>query len=357
MVLTLAINYFFLSRGIAKGIEVLAKIGMPLLFLFAVILMFRVLTLDTPDPGHPDWSVGAGLAFMWNPDFSRLGQASVWLLAAGQIFFTLSLGQGIIATYASYLRETDDVALNGLTTSMTNEFAEVVLGGTIAIPVAVAFFGLAETQAIARSGAFDLGFQAMPVVFQQLPLGQLFGAMWFFLLFIAGITSSVAMASPAVSFLEDEFEWPRRKAVNAVFVALTGCMAMVVAFFKYGFLDELDFWAGTFGLVVFAVIEIVMFSWVFGVERGFAELEKGADLKVPRVLKVVLKYVTPLYLLGILVVWTYQDAVDKLLMVGEDPARLPYLWGARLMFASVIAACLLLIRVAWKRRRSGEGES
>jgi len=242
-----------------------------------------------------------------------------------------------------------------LTTSMTNEFAEVVLGGTIAIPVAVAFFGLAETEAIARNGAFDLGFQAMPVVFQQLPLGQLFGAMWFFLLFIAGITSSVAMASPAVSFLEDEFKWPRRKAVNAVFVALAGCMAMVVAFFKYGFLDELDFWAGTFGLVVFAVIEIVMFSWVFGIERGFAELEKGADIKVPRVLKLVLKYVTPVYLIGILAVWTYQDAVDKLLMVGEDPARLPYLWGARLMFAGAIAVCMLLIRAAWKRRRIGEG--
>jgi NSS family neurotransmitter:Na+ symporter len=319
VVLTLVINYFFLSRGIAKGIEVLAKIGMPLLFLFALVLVVRVLTLGTPDAAHPDWSVGAGMAFMWNPDFSRLGQASVWLVAAGQIFFTLSLGQGIIATYASYLRETDDVALNGLTTSMTNEFAEVVLGGTIAIPVAVAFFGLAETQTI-----------------------------------IAGITSSVAMTSPAVSFLEDEFKWPRRKAVNAVFVALTGCMALVVAFFKYGFLDELDFWAGTFGLVVFAVIEIVMFSWVFGVERGFAELEKGADLKVPRGLKTVLKYVTPLYLLGILVVWTYQDAVDKLLMVGEDPARLPYLWAARLMFAGVVAGCLLLIRAAWKRRRNGE---
>ena len=237
---------------------------------------------------------------------------------------------------------------------MTNEFAEVVLGGTIAIPVAVAFFGVAETQLVAKSGAFDLGFRALPVIFQKLPLGQLFGAMWFFLLFIAGITSSVAMASPAVSFLEDEFGWPRRKAVNAVFAALAACMAAVVAFFKYGFLDELDFWAGTFGLVVFAVIEIVIFSWLFGAERGFAELEKGAEIRVPSAVKFLLKYVTPAYLLGILTVWTYQDAVDKLLMVGEDPARLPYLWGARLLFAAVIATCLLLIRAAWRRR---EGDS
>lgn len=351
VVLTLAVNYVFLSRGIARGIEVLAKVGMPLLFLFAVVLAIRVLTLDTPNPAQPDWNVGAGLAFMWNPDFSRLGHASVWLVAAGQIFFTLSLGQGIIATYASYLKETDDVALNGLTTSMTNEFAEVVLGGTIAVPVAVAFFGLAETQAIAQGGAFDLGFQALPVIFQQLPWGQLFGAMWFFLLFIAGITSSVAMTSPAVSFLEDELRWPRRRAVNVVFAALVACIALVVAFFRFGFLDELDFWAGTFGLVVFAVIEIVLFSWVFGVDRGFAELTKGADIRIPRILKPVLAYVTPLYLIAILVVWTWQDAIDKLLMVGEDPARLPYLWGARLLFAGVIVACLLLVRFAWKRPR------
>ena len=163
------------------------------------------------------------MGFMWNPDFSQLSRATVWLVAAGQIFFTLSLGQGIINTYASYLREKDDVTLNGLTTSMTNEFAEVILGGTIAIPVAVAFFGLAETKLIANEGAFNLGFQALPVIFQKIPLGQIFGAMWFFLLFIAGITSSVAMTSPAVAFLEDEFKWKREKAVNAVFAVMVAC--------------------------------------------------------------------------------------------------------------------------------------
>jgi NSS family neurotransmitter:Na+ symporter len=353
--ITLSINYFFLSRGISRGIELLAKIGMPLLFLLAVVLTVRVLTIGTPDPAFPDRSVAAGMAFMWNPDFSRLGQASVWLVAAGQIFFTLSLGQGIIATYASYIKETEDIALSGLTTSMTNEFAEVVLGATIAIPVAVAFFGLADTQAIAASGAFDLGFQALPVVFQQLPLGQLFGAMWFFLLFIAGITSSVALTTPAVCFLEDEFGWPRRKAVRAVFMVLAGCTTLVVTFFGSGFVDELDFWAGTFGLVVCAVIEIVIFSWIFGVDRGWQELTKGADLRVPGVVKLVLKYVTPLYLIAILVVWTYQDAVAKLLVLDEDPERIPYLWGARAMMAALLVVTLLLIRAAWKRRARAGG--
>ena len=219
--LTISINYYFLRKGISKGIEVLAKIGMPVLFIFGIILAIRVLTLGTPPAGVS--SVGAGMGFMWNPDFSQLSRATVWLVAAGQIFFTLSLGQGIINTYASYLREKDDVTLNGLSTSMTNEFAEVILGGTIAIPVAVAFFGVVETKLIASEGAFNLGFQSLPVIFQKIPLGQIFGAMWFFLLFIAGITSSVAMTSPAVAFLEDEFKWKRTKAVNTVFAVMVAC--------------------------------------------------------------------------------------------------------------------------------------
>ncbi len=349
--LTLSINYYFLRQGIARGIEVLAKIGMPILFAFGIILAVRVLTLGAPAEGAS--SIPAGLAYMWDPDFSQLGKATVWLVAAGQVFFTLSIGQGIINTYASYLREKDDVTLNGLSTSMTNEFAEIILGGTIAIPVAVAFFGVAETRLIANEGSFNLGFQSLPVVFQKIPLGQLFGAMWFLLLFIAGITSSVALTSPAVAFLEDEFQWARAKAVNTVFAVLASCTVLVIAFFRFGFLDELDFWAGTFGLVVFAAFEIVIFSWVFGVRKGWEQMHLGADLKVPKIFKFILKYVTPVYMLVVLGAWTYQEAIGKLLMKGENPLHRPYLWGARAMFVGLIAITAFMVRVAWRHRQAG----
>ena len=348
--LTIFLNYYFLRKGISKGIEVLAKIGMPMLFVFGIILAIRVLTLGHPASGVA--SVNEGMGFMWNPDFSQLGRFSVWLVAAGQIFFTLSLGQGIINTYASYLREKDDVTLNGLTTSMTNEFAEVILGGTIAIPVAVAFFGVVETKLIASEGAFNLGFQSLPVIFQKLPLGQLLGAMWFFLLFIAGITSSVAMTSPAVAFLEDEFKWKRTKAVNAVFAVMVACTVLVVAFFKFGFLDELDFWAGTFGLVAFATIEIIIFSWIFGVKKGWEDMHQGADLKVPKVFKFILKYITPVYMLVVLGGWAYQEAIAKLLMKGEPVSHRPYLWGARAMFLGLILLTILMVWLAWRKRKN-----
>ena len=351
--ITIALNFYFLYKGISKGIEVLAKFGMPLLFIFGIILVIRVLTLGTPDPSQPELSIANGMGYIWNPDFSRLGSASVWLVAAGQIFFTLSIGQGIINTYASYVREKQDITLNGLSTSATNELAEVIIGGTIAIPVAVAFFGLAETQVIAQGGAFNLGFQALPVIFQKIPLGQIFGGMWFFLLFIAGITSSVALTQPAIAFFEDEFKWKREKSVIVVFSVLITLSAVVIAFFKFGFLDELDFWAGTFGLVVFAAMEIILFSWIFGLKKGWVEMHKGADLKVPRFFKFVLTYVTPIYLLIMLGVWTYQDAVKEFLMKGKDPVNRPYLWGARAMIAALLLVMLLLIRKAWNKKKAG----
>ncbi|HPW18213.1 MAG TPA: sodium-dependent transporter [Candidatus Aminicenantes bacterium] len=349
--ITVALNFYFLYKGISKGIEVLAKYGMPLLFLFGIILVVRVLTLGTPDPAQPQLNIGAGMGFFWNPDFSRLGSATVWLTAAGQIFFTLSLGMGIIQTYASYVREKQDITLNGLTTSSVNEFAEVILGGTVAIPAAVVFFGAAETQIIANEGAFNLGFQALPVIFQKIPLGQIFGGMFFFLLFIAGITSSVAMTQPAIAFLEDEFKWKREKAVIVAFSVLTAMSAFVIAFFKFGFLDELDFWAGTFGLVVFAALEIVLFAWVFGLKKGWQEMHKGADLKVPRAFKFILTYVTPVYLLVLLGYWFYTDAIREFLMKDKAPANHPYLWGARVMIVGLLLAMCLLIRRAWNKKK------
>jgi len=354
LAICLGMNYMFLSRGISKGIEILARYGMPLLFLFGIALAVRVLTLGTPDPAQPDWNIANGMGFIWNPDLSRLSQGSVWLVAAGQIFFTLSLGQGMIHTYASYVREKEDIALNGLATSSVNEFAEVILGGTIAIPVAVAFFGIAQTTIIAKGGAFDLGFVSLPIIFQKIPLGQLFGAMWFLLLFIAGITTSVAFLQPLIAFLTEEFKMTRKKAVNTIFGFLIASIAFIVAFFKFGVLDELDFWAGTLGIVLFGTLEVIVFAWVFGIKKGWEEMHKGADIRIPGAFKFIMKYITPVYLLVILGVWTYQDAVGKFLMKGEPVERHPYLWAARVLFAAIIVVVCLMVHKAWKKKEAAE---
>jgi neurotransmitter:Na+ symporter, NSS family len=256
----------------------------------------------------------------------------------------LSLGFGVIHTYASYIREDGDVALTGLSTVSLNEFAEVILGGTIAIPAAVAFFGLTQTETIARGGAFDLGFQALPLVFQQLPWGHSFGALWFVLLFFAGLTSAVALTQPVIAFFEDEFGWSHRGATLTTYCALFVLAQPVIFFFGHGFLDEIDFWVGSFALVVFALVETVLFAWVFGMDRGWSEIGRGGEITIPRIFYYVIKYVTPSILLVILLFWAFQEIPNRLFMVGVKSEDLSFRWGARLLVIGLLMGFALLIR-------------
>jgi len=318
---TFLANCWVLFRGITKGIEWLCKWAMPLLFAIAVILAIRVLTLP-PNPANPGQNILNGLGYMWNPDFSALKNPDVWLEAAGQIFFTLSVGIGVILTYASYLSRRDDVVLSGLTGASTNELAEVILGGTIIIPAAFLFFGQAEMADIAKSSPFDLGFVTMPLIFERLPVlnlfgaalptGNLFGALWFLLLFLAGITSSVSLAQPAVAFLKDELGITKRKAA-ILFIVVTFILCQpVILFYGHGVLGELDFWGGTFCLVLFATIETILFGWFFGIDKAWTEMHYGADIRVPRLYRYVIKFVTPIFLLVILAAWFLQTGPPTL---------------------------------------------
>jgi neurotransmitter:Na+ symporter, NSS family len=346
---TMGLNWLILSQGIARGIERLALVAMPVLFLFAIVLVVRVFTLGAPDPTHPEQQVLNGLGFIWNPDFSRLGDAKVWLAAAGQIFFTTSVGWGAIQVYASYMKERSDVVMTGLSTVMTNEVAEVILGGSIAIPIAFAFFGSAGTQEIAQSGSFNLGFASMPVIFQFLPMGSVLGMLWFLLLFLAALTSSVALTQPLIAFLQDEFRVSRRRAVNISVLTVFAGAHIPIFGLKGGALDEMDFWCGTFGVALFALIECIIFVWLFSPEKAWAEIHKGAQVKLPRLFLFVLKYVTPVYLAALFIAWAWQQGPAVILMEGAAPEDIPWRWAARLLMLGLIGVLCLLIAVAWRR--------
>ncbi|MDD5634446.1 MAG: sodium-dependent transporter, partial [Candidatus Omnitrophica bacterium] len=270
-VITFILNIVVLFHGIRGGIEKFCKIALPVLFIFGIILAVRVLLLGTPDVSKPSWNISNGLGYLWNPDFSQLKSAKIWLAATGQIFFTLSVGMGVIVTYASYLKKGDDVTLSGLTAVSMNETAEVILGGSIVIPAAFVFFGPVVIGSIAGSGAFNLGFVTMPLILNNMPFSEIMGFLWFGLLFLAGISSSVSMAQPAIGFLEDEFNISRRKAI-ALFGSVTFVLCNAAIFFLgKGVVDEMDFWGGTFCLVIFATVEVILFAWVFGINKAWEE--------------------------------------------------------------------------------------
>jgi NSS family neurotransmitter:Na+ symporter len=360
--ITLSVNIWVVTRGLTAGIERLAKIGMPLLFLFAAILVVRVLTLEphsvtevvdgvTRTRAFSPWD---GLNFMYSPDWSALNRPTVWLAAAGQIFFTLSVGMGTLQAYASYLRKKDDITLSGLATCATNETAEVVLGGSLAIPAIVTFFGVTGAVQIARAGGYDLGFVAMPLVFNQLPGGPIVaagaGVLWFGLLFFAGITSSVAMATPCMSFLQEHFGWGRRESGAAIGALALFLGAAHIVWYSRGFLDEWDYWAGTFGLVIVALVETIVFVWIYGPDRMWASIHEGASMRIPIFFRYVMTWVTPVFLLVMMAWWTVQDAIPTLLMEGRPAEEVPVRWASRAVMLGILLAQLLLIRKAWARR-------
>ena len=300
-VLCLALNIYILSRGLA-GVEKVAKIGMPLLILFGVFLAIKGLTLGTSGATaeHPTASAWDGLNFLWTPQFDSLGNPKVWLAAAGQIFFTLSVGMGTIHCYAAYVKSKDDIALNSVSAGFMNEFVEVVLGSLIVIPIAAGYLGIAWVQ---ENASFGMAFQTMPYLFQQWgpTLAALAGLFWFGLLFFAGITSSLAMGTPWMGFMRDEFKWDNNKGALSFGLIVLVLGLPTVLFYNYGVFDEYDYWAGTVSLVVFALLETIVFAWIFGINEGWKEIQLGADIRLPGILKYVIKWVTPLLLLFVFI--------------------------------------------------------
>ncbi|WP_439483045.1 sodium-dependent transporter [Cyclobacterium plantarum] len=296
-ILVLTLNVFILSKGL-EGIEKVAKIGMPLLILFGVLLAVKGLTLGEEGKSalFPDASAWDGLNFLWTPSYDSLLSPKVWLAAAGQIFFTLSVGMGTIQCYAAYIKPKEDIALNAVSAGFMNEFVEVVLGSSIVIPIAAGYLGLDWVMA---NAGFGMAFQTMPFLFQQWgELTAVFaGVCWFGLLFFSGITSSLAMGTPWMGFMRDEFGWNNVKGAWSFGLIALLMGLPTVFFYQQGVFEAYDYWAGTVSLVLFALLETILFSWVFGIKKGWNEITEGADIKIPGIYKFIIKYITPLLLL------------------------------------------------------------
>ena len=395
-VLCLLLNTWILSRGLEGGVEKTARIGMPLLILFGIFLAIRGLTLGTSGASaeHPDANAWAGIEFLWTPQFSSLADPKVWLAAAGQIFFTLSLGMGTIHCYASYVKSRDDVALNAMSAGWMNEFVEVVLGSSIVIPIAAGYLGL---EWVKQNAGFGMGFQTMPYLFENWGpvLAAIAGVFWFGLLFFAGITSSLAMGTPWMGFMEDEFQWSRGRSAWSFggIVLLLGLPT--VFFYQYGVFNEYDYWAGTVALVLFALAESIVFAWIYGIDRGWEEITRGADMKVPLIYRFVIKYVTPVFLLFVFVGsvfspkggdwngalaslfsgsgWSLDDGsltrmflnsgLHDRLAAATDPAtiaaletQLWYIYGSRLLLTLAFAGLCVMVYIA-SRKRAERGDA
>lgn len=254
-VLAVALNMAVLLGGVQKGIERLSNILMPLLFVILLILCGVALTL----PG-----AGAGLEFFLKPDFSHVGPMT-WLRALGQAFFSLSLGMGILVTYAGYYPAKTRLVRTAVTVSLLDMLVAVLVGFII-FP-AVTSFGLQDSGLEGTT----LVFVTLPEVFTRLPGGPVWSVMFFLLLSIAALTSTVSITEVTTRCLQDRFGLSRRRAVLTVMLplfVLSGVCALSpgpldrARIFDRNMFDFLDFLTADFLLPVASLGLCIYMGWV-----------------------------------------------------------------------------------------------
>ena len=200
----IAANFVVLMCGVKKGIERLSNILMPMLFVLLII--FGCVSLSLPKAEE-------GLKFFLSPDFSKIN-GTVIINAMGQAFFSLSLGMGILITYASYYPKTTILSRTAVTVSLLDMTVAIMMG--IIIFPAVTSFGLTGESLAGPS----LVFSTLPEVFAQMPLTQLWSILFFLFLMVAALTSTISIAEVSIAFMQDRFKMSRIKACLIVIAPL-----------------------------------------------------------------------------------------------------------------------------------------
>jgi NSS family neurotransmitter:Na+ symporter len=290
--LFIGITTYIISKGVKKGIERWTKVLMPILFLLIIFLAVRALTL----PG-----ASAGLTYYLKPDFSKLS-GTVILFALGQAFFSLSLGMGTMITYGSYISKSDNLASSAGWVTFSDTFI-ALLAGLIIFPT-LAFSGQPGDV-----GGFGLVFKIFPIIFSQIPGGYIFALLFFSLLCVAALTSTISLLEVPVAYLVDEREWSRKKAAMAV-----GFLSFVIGvpaalsfggmniFTRIDFFGKFDFIFGNISLAVGALLICVFVGYVWGVKNATKEIFSGnPKFKIKPLWVFSLKFLSPLAIIFILI--------------------------------------------------------
>ncbi len=276
--------------GIHKGIERYSKVLMPLLIVILVVLVFRSITL----PG-----AGKGVEFFLNPDFSKLTWEGV-LNALGHAFFSLSLGMGTLITYGSYIDKKNNLGKTALQVTIADTVI-AILAGLAILPAVFAF----KLKAGAGPG---LVFKTLPNVFMQMPGGDIFSVMFFLLLTIAALTSSISILEVVVAFLSEELKISRRVAtilatVSISFVGIFCSLSLghmdSEVFLGLNFFDTLDFFAANIFLPIGGALISLFIGWKYGYEKTKKELSNHGVLKIwyMDAIYFSLKYIAPIAIL------------------------------------------------------------
>ena len=238
-----------LSMGVQKGIAKASSVLMPVLVVMFIALVIYSLFL----PG-----AAKGLDALFTPDWSKLSNPSVWIAAYGQIFFSLSIGFGIMVTYASYLKKESDLTGSGLVVGFANSSFEVLAG--IGVFAALGFIATAQGQEVSEvaKGGIGLAFFAFPTIINKAPFGEVLGVLFFGSLTFAALTSFISVIEVIISAIQDKI---RIRRVKVTFIV--GVPMMLVSVILFGtttglpMLDVFDKFVNYFGIVAVAFASLI----------------------------------------------------------------------------------------------------
>jgi len=328
-----------LALGVQKGIGMISVIFIPILVIAFVALVIQALLLD---------GAAEGLEALFTPDWGALRGTSVWIAAYGQIFFSLSVGFGIMITYSAYVDRKENMTGSGLVVGFANSGFELLAG--IGVFAALGFIASStggDPGAAAQEGGIGLAFIAFPTIINEAPAGALLGVLFFVSLVIAGITSLISVLEVVIAAVRDKFELSRVTAVLAVAVpaAVASTLLFSTTTSLYA-LDIIDHFINHFGILLVAVVSMVMLAWVFRAVPTLARhLNRHGSLKLGYVWMALVSVITPAALAWVLVDQFRTDIETP--YEGFPTWMLGWLgWGVA---GGVIVVGLLASLVPWRR--------
>jgi NSS family neurotransmitter:Na+ symporter len=338
LLLVWAVVIAVMVAGVQKGIGALSVVFIPLLVIAFLALVVRSLFL----PGAAD-----GLDALFTPDWGALADAGVWAAAFGQIFFSLSVGFGIMITYASYVGRKTDMTGSGLVVGLANSSFELLAG--IGVFAALGFMAQANGVAVDEVATSGLGlaFVAFPAIISEAPAGALIGVLFFGSLVVAGVTSLVSVIEVVISAVRDKLDLSRTAASLVVSVPAAAASVLLFATTTgVPILDTADHFINRFGILLVAVVSMLAITWVYrDLDHLRDHLNRTGSLQLGSWWLALVGVVTPAALVYVL--------IDELRAVLDEPYGdypdwlINWIgWGSA---AFVLVLALVLARLPWRR--------
>lgn len=283
----MALTAAIIMSGVQKGIEKYTKILMPMLFVLLLVLAIRSVTL----PG-----AAGGISFLFKPDFSKITSSTV-LEALGQAFFSLSIGMGTLVTYGSYIQKNNNLGNTAVSVAFADTFIAILAG--LAIFPAVFAFG------IEPGSGEGLVYITLPNIFQQMPGGYFFSLMFFILLGVAALTSTISVLEVIVAFFSEELGLKRKAAtwLASSSVSILGVMCVLssstmadVKIVGFTVFDLMNFTSANILLPLGGFFIVIFVAWFLGRDKVKEELSNNGKLKVKYMsfFMFVIKFLAPL---------------------------------------------------------------